>query len=131
MKLPKDLRPGDRLYYSKTEYATVQNRLTTATPYFCDGCIRAVAPNGVTMFYATDNGTESCNDTPPIIRIERIASAPAKKRAKVDKDAAFKKRAANFILALADTYSEKDHYQNKPVRKTLRAIARRLEGGGK
>lgn len=154
MKIPRNLKPGDRLWYSKTEYATVApGELTklvyqAATDFHVDGIMAKVGKRS--MRYRLKNGVEVQRDTPPIVRIERIASAKPKtvaqrqlaaakdhlrrkmegegKRGKVDRDAAFKKRAAGFIRTLADTYSEKEYYQNKPIRKTLRAIARRLDG---
>lgn len=124
MKIPRDLKPGDRLWYSKTGYATVANRIGRRTFKWVNGSINAKHGNGKSMFYMQD-GTEEWGDTPPIIRIERIASAPAKvKRAKVDADGAW----------LKNLDYEEDSSHRKCVRFTkaqwsrIRAIARRLEG---
>lgn len=109
MKIPRDLKSGDRLWYSKTEYATVSNRIDATSPYNDLWCIRSKSGHR-TMWY-TASGMEVCGDTPPIIRIERITSKP--KKAKVDRDAA-------YLLRIHG-----DPSQNKRIR----AIARRLNGG--
>lgn len=138
MKIPRDLKPGTKLWYSETEYATVG--WTNGDTYDHDNqrhrdILWATSPAGTWLCYDVETGKEIDRHTPPIIRIERIASAPAKakrdqldqkpyatlakvKRAKVDRDAAWLRR----------------HFGKTPPRgwdKRIRAIARRLEGGGR
>lgn len=114
MKIPKDLMPGDRLWYSKTEYSTVANMIDATSPYNYRWCVRSKSGHH-TMWY-TPAGVEVCGDTPPIIRIERIASAKPK-TAKVDKDAAYLLRLSKCLSIMP----------SDPKR--LRAIAKRLNGG--
>lgn len=90
MRIPADLKPGDRLYYSRTLYAVVglkDDDGNEIKDYY-----ETAAFNGRDWLWATASGnrvayemdgTETDGDTPPIVRIERIASKP--KRAKVDK----------------------------------------------
>ena len=72
MKIPRNLKPGDRPWYSKTEYATVSN-IGWGRWDPGDRSLHAYTPTGRAMRYREDNGREVCGDTPPIIRIERIA----------------------------------------------------------
>ena len=138
MKIPRNLAYGDRLWYSKTEYATAGfNRYNDVSLY------EEVIQRGEQWLWATlpetgqwlayvPNGDEVDGDTPSIIRIERIASAKPKravalipdctvkpKKAKVDKDAAWLLRLSNAM----NTQGAKSEARR------LRAIVRRLNRG--
>lgn len=80
MKIPRNLKPGDRLWYSETGFATVADRIEANTPYYNDGHIHSLGIRGGLYVYNTD-GREFGHDTPPIIRIERMKSAPKRKAA--------------------------------------------------
>ena len=85
MRIPKDLKPGDRLYYTKCRYVTVIED-TGAWPKTVYAKTHYDGQPGYMRYWLKD-GVEVRFDTPPIIRIERIAIKPAKaKRGKVDKD---------------------------------------------
>lgn len=124
--IPRDLKPGDRLWYSETEFATVcaANGNTPGMAYFEDdfedqsrGLICAQTSSGTYMNYWCDTGMELEGDTPPIVRIIRKTSKPAR----VDRDAA-------YLLWL----ERRDPVLLGPAqKKRLRAIARRLNGEGK
>lgn len=85
--IPRDLKPGDRLWYSRDKYAVIGDDASWvmyrpmkpesihAWDDRGDGCGR--------RYY--ENGTEIDGDTPPITRIERIASASASASAKAGK----------------------------------------------
>lgn len=83
MKIPTNLKPGDRLWYSKTEHATVaESPNGGAWVYAPDRRIpaRILATVGEKYLnYCLDDGREIFGDSPPIIRIERIASAKTKR----------------------------------------------------
>lgn len=134
MKIPRDLKPGTRLWYSKTEYATVSIGTYTKVSYqpandFHVAGVMAVAGTRE-MRYRLCDGVEVARDTPPIIRIERITSAKPKVgrrecifdstvKPKADVDAKWLRDRA---CAIANTYGCPSY-----VVKRLRAIARRLE----
>lgn len=91
MKIPRNLKPGTKLWYSKTAYATVHDASNRYQPAdYIRGWppgVLATRKDGEDLRYNSCDGREVMGDTPPIIRIERTASAPAKvKRAKVDGD---------------------------------------------
>lgn len=128
MKIPHNLKPGDRLWYSKTECVTVGwDRGQDPVLYeeaFTEGKIRLWTTQGDSSWAAyTMDGTEVDGDTPPIIRVERVTSAKPKKakakaKAKVDKDAAW----------LLKYFGETPPW-GWGIR--LRSIANRLNGGAK
>lgn len=139
MKIPRDLKPDDRLWYSETEYATV----TTDAGRWATGYIDTRRSDGQLLIYRLRDGVEEGGDSPPIIRIERIASAPAKvKRAKVsaaDRLIAIAQRCIPhvnpkmFAGELAKTKPMADCHLNTLLRRAVnaakreRAITRRLE----
>lgn len=80
-KIPTDLKPGDKLWYSETECATVSHNPIMRGTYWqahCGTVVQADHPDKQAggVAYALQSGREIGEDTPPIIRIERIASAP-------------------------------------------------------
>lgn len=115
MKIPRDLKPGDRLWYSETEYATVR-RTKSCPSCYDNNSIRAMAYDCI-MVYMLEDGREWFQDTPPIIRIERVASKPAKP--KRDSDAAWLRWLIERNPAIMGPYQ---------IRR-LRRIAKRLDGG--
>lgn len=128
MRIPTDLKPGDRLWYSKTEYATAAE---LDGELYRDDPKRIMSTKGdLLMIYDCVDGSEMWHETPPIIRIERIASKP--KRAKVDAD-------AKWLLSLTMVMGNKPMDDRHPadlivtltrsMRRRLRAIASRLENG--
>jgi hypothetical protein len=118
MKIPSNLKPGDRLWYSKTEYATVR-RTKSCPSCYDNNSIRAMAYDCI-MVYMLEDGREWFQDTPPIIRIERIASKPAKP--KRDADAAWLRAICTKECTLYPHMYDRD-------RRMIRRIAKRLEGG--
>lgn len=78
--IPRNLRPGDRLWYSETKYAEVKESPAGRWVYAKD-YVYAEA-DGASMNYMLEDGIELMGDTPPISRIERISSAkPGKGKA--------------------------------------------------
>lgn len=129
MKIPRDLKPGDRLWYSKTEYSTVA--LTDACPVspYNEDSVRATAANGLCMIYYLRDGREIIRDTPPIIRIERIASA--KKKGKADKAIAYRwaiRRALDALLDADQSKRIRAFNDVLSVQRNPERIARRLDG---
>lgn len=123
--IPRDLKPGDRLWYSETEYATVEKRPGHNVCYWQSGAVNAYV-NGNIMYYGVD-GKEEWGDTPDIIRIERIASKP--KRAKGDRDAKLLNLVAEELSAYVALSGRPGITFDPPKQwvRRLRAIARRLE----
>lgn len=158
MKIPRNLKPGTKLWYSKTEYATaavdlVDSLLYDEQAWRDDTWIWAKDDKGNYLAYNMD-GHEVDGETPPIIRIERIASAKPKtvaqrqlaaakdhlrrkmegdeKRAKADNDAAVAIPRSIVRLIRAWEIQRKDGVtQLTKSAEIVRAIARRLEGGGR
>lgn len=143
--IPRDLKTGDRLWYSKTEYAIVTSSgygawIDRRPSIHCE-----LPQHGRCMRYYLTSGKEVCNDTSPIISIERIASASAKpKKAKpsaVDRLIEAARRCVPFVNPkafageLAKTRPMKECYLNDMLRRAVnaarreRAVARRLGGG--
>lgn len=82
MKIPKDLKPGDKLWYSQTKYATVKPTANHINCYDSDS-IRAQSEE--TPMYDCDifmlaDGTEypTGGSGRKIIRVERVVSKPPK-----------------------------------------------------
>ncbi len=122
MKIPKDLRPGDRLWYSMAEYATVGVDSHCYDSATFDSVLSPLVwaidqfhgdhYGGHRFIFRLSDGIAMNDMGKRIIRIERIASKPKK----ADKDAAWLLR----------------HFGNTPPcgwGKRLRTIARRLNGG--
>lgn len=129
--IPRDLKPGDRLWYSKTECATIKdspvNYYGQPSPYDRWGDIWALGDKTQKMYCYREDGHEVDGETPPIIRIERIASAEPQK-AKVDNsqaelDAAYLLRLAKLRASAVPSGYSKYH------KAQIRAIARRLQKG--
>lgn len=147
MKIPRDLKPNDRLWYSKTEYAVVAKGAATSRVYqAADGDAKPAGiialAGGKQMRYSIESGVELLGDTPPIIRIERIASAPKKVKASAaDRLIDIAHRCVRHVNPkayageLAKTKPMADCYLNTLLRRAVnaakreRAIARRLDGG--
>lgn len=127
MKIPRDLKPGDKLWYSKKEYVEVIEDTGAWPKTVYAKSLRRDMP--AYMRYWLRDGAEVRFDTPPIIRIERIASKPkrevlipdctVKRKAKVDKDAAWLIAFVSARVPMAKPHELK----------RIRAIARRLNGG--
>ena len=113
MRIPRDLKPGDRLWYSKTKYATVSVYNRGAFEFYFNTLSVHAYVGGCKGVRYTEDGREVDGDTPPITRIERIASKA--KKVKRDGD-------AEFIRSICD-FSTPAHARR------LRRIAKRLEGG--
>lgn len=132
MKIPRNLKPGDRCHLLGGGFVTVDpegyNKYSFGTGLRASGYARGYS--GSLVIYRLEDGAECGGDTPPIIRIERIASAP-KKPAKVDKDAAW------LMSHLAEPVDSPEHIairtgtSSSAYNKRLRTIARRLNNGAK
>lgn len=127
MKIPYNLKPGDRPWYSEMEYAIVVPSEGWPTAY-SNGSIRCLA-NGLLMWYNLSTGIENYGDSAPITRIERVTSAP--KKARDDRDAVWMMRVFDWKNASCDS-ERRMVVRLAPVQiGRLRAIARRLNGGRK
>ena len=122
MKLPRDLKPGDKLWYSKTDFATVRTRPNEQTCYYDRGGVCACNPSNSVLIY-NPNGVEFSLGTPSIIRVERFTSKPAKP--KPDADAVWLRKLAKMNTGPLPSELAKH------AKARLRRIAKRLEGGSK
>lgn len=138
MKIPRDLKPGDRLWYSKTEYAIVEPSWLCPSCYDHDSIrARRLGYESADVWYLM--GGHQGGGTKKVIRIERIASAKPGK-AKVDKDIAYCLKilgtAKHTHLWDDGTYDHNGGHSRTlhesaadKLERRIRAIAKRLNGG--
>ena len=131
MKIPRDLKPGDRLYYSKTEYVTAaHNQSLYGDGIGCNSIwIWATIPDGSWTAYDINTGHEVDRATPPIVRIVRVTSKKPKPKPKKDKDA----WAVIYWCSSRENAREVkdylDHQCPKAQGSCIRRIAKRPERG--